>query len=363
MIVFNTNASRYTTVTNAKNVSYKTIYPGLPDKRRHPKILIYTTFFGSMNWYESSKEYFPSGACPYKCDLTDDKTDMSSADAVVFHLADITLPGSLNSGSGVWFSFPKYRRPDQVWVIHNLEPWPMLWLDTEAWQDVFNWTWSYPRSSDVVAPYGGMRSLANKEKKSFNHSILTFNYFGARKEDGGIAMISDCTDDARRYRVISTLRKYISIRVFGHCGEACPEGYESCQHLLHDFKFYLALENSDCYDYVSEKYWRALERKQIPIVAWKLNMSEIVIPKSYINVYDFPSVDEAGRYIQKVQSDKELYNSYFSWQLEYKLHYNVGYCELCKKLTDGKTQRMVYRDFGGWIKNNTCKPATVSTLL
>lgn len=345
---------------------YRTILSNTHDIRKSPRILLYTTFFGSMGW---TKGYGNStgNTCPVLCTITDDKSQVSSADAVVYHLADISWQSTayLQSGAGAWFSFPEYRRADQVWVLYNLEPLTMIWGNMAAWQGEFNWTWSYNRAADVVSPYGGKRFLTDKEKEDFRHDSqeLNYNYLGAKTKDGGVAMISHCTDEARRYKIISTLKRYINVRVVGRCGEGCPDGYLSCNNLLADYQFYLAFENSDCYDYVSEKYWRALERRQIPIVAWKLDMSDLVIPNSFINVYDFPDVDAAGRYIQVVQGNRTLYNSYFEWRKEYAVQYTSGMCELCKKLHDGNIPRTVYHDMEGWINNNTCKPVTVRTVI
>ena len=360
LLVSEFNRIQYMSDIKQNGTLYKTIFSDGPDQRKSPKILLYTTFFGRMVWYDEYLATFPK-SCPFGCTLTDDKSEIQSVDAVIYHFADISwqATGYFQDGAGAWFSFPEYRRADQVWALYNVEPLTMVWGSTNSWQGVFNWTWSYTRAADIVSPYGGKRQLTDAEKDNIHQSTFDYNYYDAKIRSGGIAMISHCTDDARRYRVISKLRHYIDVRVVGRCGEGCPDGYLSCNNLLGDYKFYLAFENSDCYDYVSEKYWRALERKQIPIVAWKLNMSDIVIPGSFINVYDFVNLDEAGRFIQKVNTNSTLYNSFFKWHKDYTLHYTNGMCELCKKLQDGTSRRMAYHDMDGWIHNNTCKPMTV----
>ncbi|KAL4235433.1 Alpha-(1 3)-fucosyltransferase 7 [Mactra antiquata] len=341
---------------------FKTIVTGEPVLRTSPKILLYTNFFGSMKWYHESKDVYQT-KCPLGCTLTNDKSQIESADAVVYHLSDIASQSTIKSGFS--FSFPKYRRQDQVWVFFNIEPLTMIWGDMTVWQGMFNWTWSYTQNSDVYAPYGSATTLNAEEAAvaETNSELLNADFFGAKTENGGIAMISHCTDEARRYRIIGTLQKYIPVRIIGRCGEGCPDGYLSCNALLPKYKFYLAFENSDCEDYVSEKYWRSLARGQIPIVAWKLYHDDIAIPGSYINVYDFPSIDAAGSYIQEVNKNKTLYNSYFKWRFTHKLSDVSGFCELCRKLKDDAVPRMVYHDMNGWIMNQTCKPVTVSLIV
>ena len=59
--------------------------------------------------------------------------------------------------------------------------------------------------------------------------------------------------------------------------------YQSC------FQFYLALENSLCEDYITEKYFKILPYNVIPVVLNGANMTDIAPPHSYIDIKDFPS--------------------------------------------------------------------------
>ena len=349
--------------TTASLHQFKTLLEG-KYKRDKPKILLWSTFFGRMSWYEESKAVF-TDVCNTGCTLTANKDDIETADAVVFHLNDITWGGGVRNFFG--YPFPSYRRPDQVWVLYNMEPITMVWGSFTGLQGLFNWTCSFPRDSDVLLPYGHVRALTSEEITNITspqnvRSFLNYDYFGDKNMTAGITMISDCFDDARRYRIIDTLRKYISIDVYGGCGKPCPGDYLSCNNLLNPYKFYFALENSDCRDYVTEKYWRSLIRKQIPIVAWKLSMDDLVIPNSYINVYDFDDLDAAGAYIKKVSENRTLYNSYFSWKGSYKMNPKNGFCDLCEKLKDPGVSSQVYHDMDGWLTSSVCLQASVSIL-
>ena len=354
------NEVQTTVLTNR----FKNVFPG-KYHRSKPKILLWTTFFGQMLWYEESKNVFTE-ICNSDCTLTANKSEIESADAIVFHLNDITWGGHVRNIIG--YPFPKYRRPDQVWILHNLEPITMVWGSFSVWQGLFNWTWSYPRGSDIFAPYGQMRRLTAEESANLYSpekvkSILNHDYFGAKTKAAGVTMISHCTDESQRYKLIEKLRNYLDIDVFGGCGQPCPGGYASCVDMLKPYKFYFALENSDCRDYVSEKYWRSLEREQIPVVAWKLPMEDLVIPNSFINVYDFTDLEEAGVYIKKVSENRTLYNSYFKWKEEYIIDPHNGYCTLCDKLKDSSMPSQVYNDMNGWITSAGCPQATVSIIV
>lgn len=338
----------------------KTMLPG-KYKRMKPKILLWTTFFGKMKWYEENKNIF-SDFCHLDCTLTINRSELETSDAIVFHLHDITWDGHVLNIFG--YPFPTYRRPDQVWVLHNLEPITIVLGSYSAWQGLFNWTWSYSRGSDIFSPYGEMSRLTAEEIAELNSpekvtSALNYDYFGDKNKSHGVTMISNCDDEARRYRVIEKIRKYIDIDVYGRCGEPCPGDYGSCLDVLKPYQFYFALENSDCRDYVSEKYWRVLSSGQIPVVAWKFSMDGLVIPNSYINVYDFRDLDTAGAYIKRVSENRTLYNSYFSWKRTHKIDYHNPYCSICEKLKDTSFPSQVYHDMFGWLTNTFCPQATI----
>ena len=55
-------------------------------------------------------------------------------------------------------------------------------------------------------------------------------------------------------------------------------------------QFYLALENSLCEEYVTEKFWKLLHYNVIPVLLNGENMTRQAPPHSYIDLKDFPSV-------------------------------------------------------------------------
>ncbi|KAH3882514.1 hypothetical protein DPMN_006454 [Dreissena polymorpha] len=53
------------------------------------------------------------------------------------------------------------------------------------------------------------------------------------------------------------LSKFIDVDIYGACGKLeCPRGERRCFDMLNkDYKFYLAFENSNCVDYITEKFF------------------------------------------------------------------------------------------------------------
>lgn len=85
------------------------------------------------------------------------------------------------------------------------------------------------------------------------------------------------------------------------------------------YKFVIAIENSNCKDYVTEKLVKAVESGSIPIVAGREGRPDYrrFMPEhSYINIYDYKTMKELADDLKRIASDKTLYESY----LWYKKH-------------------------------------------
>lgn len=72
-----------------------------------------------------------------------------------------------------------------------------------------------------------------------------------------------------RLQYAQKLGQYIQVDIYGHCGNfSCPRTDPTCFQMLdRDYKFYLAFENSNCKDYITEKLFiNGLSRNIVPIV-------------------------------------------------------------------------------------------------
>ncbi|KAK3581801.1 hypothetical protein CHS0354_026007 [Potamilus streckersoni] len=235
--------------------------------------------------------------CDVRCAVTSDRREVSSVDAVMFHLRDLWVGGI---GTNIFVPLPGYRSASQVWVLYNMESLAYLQGDLNALNGYFNWTVWYRKDSTISIPYGQVSDLNKTEIIAMSKHLETSNFF-REKSKTVTGMISHCKDYARRYKVINELKKYIKVEMFGDCyGTPCKGNFTECENLLKDYKFYLALENSICKDYVTEKYWGALARNQVPIVNWKNISDNIVIPNSYINIHDFKDMKALANYLNIV---------------------------------------------------------------
>jgi len=165
---------------------------------------------------------------------------------------------------------------------------------------------------------------------------------------------SNCIDQRLRMRLVNSLSQYIPVDRYGKCGNMtlkCKNEFK-CDRELGQYRFYLSLENSVCTDYVTEKFFLALQRNQIPVVFSEgVNYTKHAPPNSYIDAKDFDSIEHLARYIKKVDSDPNLYNLYFWWKQHYWVQHDLHkilFCNICHKLHDRSVGAQVYRDIDGW---------------
>jgi alpha-1,3-fucosyltransferase len=181
-------------------------------------------------------------------------------------------------------------------------------------------------------------------------------------------MVSNCNSHSHRDRYVEKLSKSIPVDIYGNCGPfKCrrdgSNGDEKCLHLLESqYLFYLSFENSICNDYVTEKFWNALSRNLLPIVLGGSNYTQIAPPKSFINVDDFATPAELGKYLNFLAGNLTAYSEYFEW----KQHFNVftseqeylsrAMCQLCEKLNNGEEKEKIYTDIHSWWRDGAqCK--------
>ena len=119
--------------------------------------------------------------------------------------------------------------------------------------------------------------------------------------------------------------KHIEVHSFGRCLHNRDLEHDTSDlhaigplGTLSKYKFYIAMENSNCLDYVSEKLLRAWQIGIIPIVVtWKgvPDYSKFV-PNNYsfIDAGKFRGPQHLAEYLKKLAHDERLYNEYLSYR-------------------------------------------------
>ena len=326
-------------------------------------ILLWTKWYGNpdgmVSGFGFQDDLFVK--CPVSnCRVTTDRRMTNFSSALMFHM----WPDF--NGSDI----PAHRWPQQRYIFNYFEPpgdpnntWPF----NEIPPNFFNWTFTFRRDSDIPSNiYGDYHFIRNSMERhlvgEFEREESLDNYYGVNVTGKSITVAwfsSHCPTEVKREEFAKELGKYVQVDIFGRCGgdkaKHCTKkdvpGGESCDDILRkDYLFYLAMENSICHDYVTEKFYRGLRTDTVPIVFGGVHYSRFAPPHSYINAFDYDSPKELADYLIKLSNNRRLYAHYFEWKRHFKIVYNPvdAWCKLCEKLNDADQPVKVYEDLSKW---------------
>ncbi|ETN77248.1 fucosyl transferase [Necator americanus] len=321
---------------------------------RDPKkqVLIYaaTKFFGM----DITTERFLS-VCKSTtsfCRITENPAEIDKADAILFHNADYRQE-----------SAPKPRKLSRPHVLWSLES-PTNDRFRPA-PHVINWTMTFRRDADIWYPYGHFRKLER------NRSVdLDAIWNMKNQEKMATWLASNCkTSNSRSELVNAMLRiKAFPIDRYGSCGFPAPgcEGVnkqsDSCvTQLIRPYKFYISIENSNCADYVTEKFYEALiTRMTVPIVLKRKTYIDVgAPPNSFVAIDDFASIADMVKFLNEAAADKNKYLQFHKWRTSYEAlpehHDDTGFCELCRRLQQNQFNSKSYADVQGWHEKDQCE--------
>ena len=342
-------------------------------------ILLYSRLWHEYEWegipVDKASNITNHYKCPiYQCTFTYNRMLFNNSNMVVFHLADEKENGyflnNLNKLVG--------RPSNQKWVIFTSEN-PVS-FNTPTYMDefdhLFNLTITYDRKSDIYLPYGKYRQIGQREKPP------KMRNYARGRQNAAAWFVSNC-DVLLRNQAVQVIDKYLPVYVGGRCSKNykrqiyCEKtdslsNLNECAMKIKRFKFYLAFESGFCNDYVTEKYWdNAIENDVLPIVLNGANNSDILIPNSYIDMQNFKTLKDLGKYLRYVASNDREYNKYFKWKTKYKKvkrlewpYPNELVCNLCKKAyEDSPKETHLLSEFWNDEKCNGNRSKNLKSLL
>ena len=101
-------------------------------------------------------------------------------------------------------------------------------------------------------------------------TIVLGLHFRKHKKNIAYWVASHCPTDNKRENYVKSMQQFINVDVYGKCGNlTCP--YQKQRNPCEDdlalkYYFYLAFENSNCVDYISEKFWRNINHPVVGII-------------------------------------------------------------------------------------------------
>ncbi|XP_060075579.1 glycoprotein 3-alpha-L-fucosyltransferase A-like [Ylistrum balloti] len=289
----------------------------------------------------------------HTCTATSDRSQLGSADAVLFHFIDLWF----------WETVPSFRRPDQVWVLYNMEAPPHHHFTGPTWSRVFNWTMTYRADATIQSPYGEFLPLSREEEEIAAETYENMD-FSLHKTKMAVAVISDCQDDVQRYRYLRELEKYIDIDFFGRCGNLTCQRTPTAECNSNKYRFRIAFENANCRDYITEKFWKSLKQGSVPIVNWTPEQAGNIPKSTYINIHDFNGAEELGKYLIMLSTNKKLYKQYFSWRTQYKLDIDELYAfrYLCDALHKPMIAQTIINP-NRWLRTDSCRTWSIKEVI
>lgn len=306
-------------------------------------ILAYTNIYGrefdvaryGRTTSEINKHPDPLATCEYSCQWTTQKSEYNQSHAVLFHLYN-----NIGNKDFVLKDLPRRDNLDQKWVLMAREPQAFYYPEQlKQLKDLFNLTVTFQRDSDVVIPYGGYwkhspGSLAYRAKMKLDY--LT----GKNKKVAWV--VSNCKTSSKREDYVEELQKYIAVDIYGKCGNLSTHtksanGFRD--EIAKQYKFYIAFENSDCDDYISEKFWNSLHIGIIPIVrGQRAKFKQLTPPNSFIHTDSFITPKNLAKYLNEISSDATLFHKHHEWRRLYDANYKFftvnhqWMCDLCRKV-------------------------------
>ena len=324
--------------------------------------------------------------CPVRNCFAVANPNMTDADAYVMYSTEL-LRSHLSKVAS-------FRKPHQRFVFLQTES-PLIGTNDklETYNHFFNWTMTYRQDSDIRYQYGNFEPIYSKDAVKDKTWSIEYNeerqwpfeyneqhfategIFSIQHEKdelvnrpGGAAwIVSNCHDNSKRKEFALSLQKHFPVDIYGR---SCPtiRNMKKCdagkrwdqpcvKGMQRQYKFYLALENSFCDDYATEKFFNRVDEGYLPVVMGGANYTQLAPPHSYIDALDFSSIKELADYLVYLQGNETAYLSYFWWRRYYRVNpyakETFGFCDLCAKLNDPKEPNKSYDDIDEWWQSKS----------
>ncbi|CAG2172940.1 unnamed protein product, partial [Oppiella nova] len=316
-------------------------------------ILFWTKYFNQpIEWYLSDSELTidgercagsPTGSHRHReCMVTSDRKRLSVSDGLVFHWRDLDTD-----------DMPSHRLRHQLWTLYNLEAPTLTYQYAGANlcdSDIaFNLTSSYRTDSDLWVPYGRLtrrnhRISGGTRRQRLLLPVLSSDGVDLDGKSKEIAwFVSNCETSAKRELYVQQLSRYISVDIYGKCGQWVCEPHRSPHcfaRIASEYKFYLSFENSICRDYVTEKLFDPLNYAMVPVVFGGADYGRLMPSKSYIDATRLTPKQLADQLLQ-IGSNRSEYLSYFDWKRDFAVESALDLkfevlCRLCRALNTRK---------------------------
>ncbi|KAK8784725.1 hypothetical protein V5799_008909 [Amblyomma americanum] len=209
--------------------------------------------------------------------------------------------------------------------------------------------------SDIVTPYAKFVLYDPLVK-----TIRRDHDYAQNKSKLVAWFVSNCVTSNKRLEYAYRLQEHVQVDIYGACGPLnCPRSRnQECNRMLErDYLFYLAFENANCKDYITEKFFNALRHNVVPVVmgASREEYRAAAPHHSYIHVEDFRSPKELAEYLLLLSRNRTLYNEYFRWKGTGEFVNTYFWCRLCALLhAPPRPHKRRSEDVYRWWHSDAC---------
>ena len=317
-----------------------------------PKKILWFDLYHNSHGLRNKANLVNFKKCDCQCDIdfyiiNDNDTDQSygpfDADAVLIQLIRVNA-----------LQQPPLRGKNQIFVFAEREAAPLQKINSTLFSNVFNWSMTFHRDSDIFYPYG--RIIPKKESET--GSRKDYSKIFRQKRKGVIWFVSHCPTKSKREQYVEELRKYIPVDIYGDCGNfTCPKhGKESRKclpKLMKKYMFRLAFENTYHPHYVTEKLFDWFEENIVLVVLGSANYSQIAPKGTYIDVSNFNTAQDLAEYLKELMNDENKYTEYLKRKANYTSETlqdssQQAYCQLCAMLYTPEYYQNVYANLSKW---------------
>ncbi|HSH41470.1 MAG TPA: glycosyltransferase family 10 [Arenicellales bacterium] len=263
-------------------------------------LVYYPHFFGEG--FERDIDLEPDMGVPVRCRFTRDREALEDADAVLMHLPAAGGP------------LPE-KRAGQKWIAMSMES----ALNCPALADAgdpdrYDIEMSYRRGADVPALYFEAAAYRNFRREGLRVPRIA---------DPAPVLYLASNPVPERDDFVRDLSRHIGVDSYGRClnnrdwrdVERGLDAREPEQSLIAAYRFYLAIENSRCDDYVTEKLLRALAVGTVPVYRGAPNIRELLPdPDAVVSTDDFDTPADLAAYLRRLLADPSAMARHLAWR-------------------------------------------------
>lgn len=261
---------------------------------RSPLILMYNSFFGDYPDFDGFN-------CNTSCRFVTDRSYLSSADAVIFH-----LPGKYEIGDAV-----KY--PGQLWIALSSES----QANTPGANDPrlmrhFDLHMNFTRTADIWCPYFPKievleQSLSIPVAQKHSDRLCVMFQSALNNHSGRNAYAAEMM----RHMPVDSYGTFLNNRSI----TGPDQGPSTKLDIIRFYKFCIAFENTLEEDYVTEKFFQPLLAGTIPVYRGAPNVAQYAPGENcYIDANQFDSPKQLAEYLLHLANDQNAYDAFFDWR-------------------------------------------------